>query len=75
MEKIEPENTTQIHHSKGIHLVLPKQQANVTIAFETKDKNTSFLYRGWIILLVPRTPFKGSPDNVDITPEKRMICH
>ena len=33
MEKIEPENATQIHRSKGIHLVLPKQQSNVTILY------------------------------------------
>lgn len=72
MEKIEPENATQIHRSKGIHLVLPKQQSNVTIAFETKDKKHFFLipWLDYTLLGTTDTPFKGSPDNVDITPEE-----
>jgi glycerol-3-phosphate dehydrogenase len=72
MNKIDSENSTQIHRSKGIHLILPKQQSNVTITFETKDKKHFFLipWLDYTILGTTDTPYKGSPDNVDITAEE-----
>lgn len=64
----EADNATgyKIQRSKGIHILLPKQLGNYTVAFETKDKKHFFLipWLNYTLLGTTDTPCHESPDQV-----------